>query len=207
MPRLGPVGAFATCSLRSTSVSLVLDRTASGRIAWIGRRATLDPSSAVMRRTVGLLLLAPLLLAPSCNPYACIYRTRFVATAGTASAPAVGRVTVESLNFRDYTAEAQTPVMMAWVVRGEGLAAAPVALTLRDARNPARVVKSLSFQHTSATSFTSGSSLDVAPGERDQMFELLNGNAVVVLELANGSSLTVPVTVTTRENWHRPSCD
>jgi hypothetical protein len=53
----------------------------------------------------------------------------------------------------------------------------------------------------------SASSLDVAPGERDKMLELLDGHAVVVLELAHRSSLSVPVTVTSREEWHRPSCD
>lgn len=160
-----------------------------------------------MRRHARRLLIAPLLLAASCNLYPCIYETRFVATAGTASAAGVGTVTVESLNFRDYTAEAQTPTAITWRVRGNDLAAAPVTLTLRDARDPGRVVKSLSFQTVFATSFTSASSLDVPPGERDQMFELLNGNAVVVLELTNGTSLTAPLTVTTRENWHRPSCD
>jgi hypothetical protein len=92
-------------------------------------------------------------------------------------------------------------------VRGEGLTAAPTRLTLRDSRDLSRIVAELSMQ-TSPVSFAAASAFDVAPADRDRMFELLaSGNARLILDLANDASITVPLTVAIREDWHRPSCD
>jgi len=96
---------------------------------------------------------------------------------------------------------------VSYVARGEGLTAAPARLTLRDSRDLGRVIAELSMQ-TSQVSFAAASAFEVASPDRNGMFELLaGGNARLFLELANDKTLTVPLTVATREDWHRPSCD
>ena len=84
--------------------------------------------------------------------------------------------------------------------------AAPVSLILRDTRD-GRTIATLGMS-TSATSFSAASALDVAPADREAMFQLLaSGSAVLVVQLANDASVIVPLTVATLEDWHRPSCD
>jgi hypothetical protein len=161
----------------------------------------------VMKRHtfVGLLTLS--LAAGGCNVYACKYETRFVATQGSSSSSAVGSVTVQSMNFRDYDPEETALISVSYVAHGEGLTAPPTRLTLRDARDLSRVVSDLGMQ-SSAVSFAAASGFNVASADRNTIFELLaSGNGRVILELTSGNSLTVPLTVATREDWHRPSCD
>ena len=163
-----------------------------------------------MRARIRNFALVPLLLVSTAcrlwNPYACIYQTRFVGTSGTASVTGGGTVVVQYLNFREYTPEAQVESDMTWDVRGHDLAAPAVRLSLRDKRHTGRVVKALSLSGASATAFTAYSSMEIPKAERDQMLTLLNGNAIAVLELADGSWIGVPLTVIQREKWHRPNC-
>jgi hypothetical protein len=156
------------------------------------------------------LLIVTVVSAKGCsgffNPYACIYETRFVGTAGTATTPN-GTVVVEHLNFRDYTPEAQSPTELIWSVRGQDFGALVVSVTLRDTRNPAQVVRPLvSFTQPSPGPFALRDARQIPPGERDQIFNLLSGNAMAVAELTNGSTITVPLPVTERQDWHRPNC-
>lgn len=160
-----------------------------------------------MRRQAVLALLPIVLSVGGCNIYACKYETRFVAVNGTATSPAIGSVIVESMGFRQYMPEQSVSNSVSYVAGGEGLTSPPTRLTLRDNRDLARVVAELSMQ-TSSVSFAAASAFDVASSDRDRMFDLLTGgNARVILDLANDASLIVPLTVTTREDWHRPSCD
>ena len=125
----------------------------------------------------------------------------------TATSPQVGSVNVESIGFRQYKPEQPVSNSVSYVAKGEGLTAAPTRLTLRDVRDLSRVVAELGMQ-TSPVSFAAASAFDVASADRDRMFELLaSGNARLILDLANDASLTVPLTVAIREDWHRPSCD
>ena len=160
-----------------------------------------------MRRRTILACFPLVLSVGGCNIYACKYETRFVSVQGSATSPQVGTVNVESMGFRQYKPEQPVSNSVSHVVRGEGLTAAPTRLTLRDSRDLSRVIAQLSMQ-TSPTSFVAASAFDVASADRDRMFELLaSGNARLVLELANDASLTIPLTVAIREDWHRPSCD
>lgn len=160
-----------------------------------------------MKRRIVLAFLPIVLHAAGCNVYACKYETRIASVQGSATSPQVGTVNVESMGFRQYKPEQPVSNSVSHVVRGEGLTAAPTRLTLRDSRDFSRVIAELSMQ-TSPTSFVAASAFDVASADRDRMFELLaSGNARLVLELANDASLVVPLTVATREDWHRPNCD
>ena len=166
----------------------------------------LPDSRQLVRRHIGFAFLPIFLSLGGCNIYACVYETRFVSVQGTATATGGGTVVVESMGFRQYRPEQPVSNSVSHVVRGEGFAAAPTRLTLRDNRDPGRVVATLSMQ-TSPVSFTAGSSFDVASSDRDRMFELLaSGNARLFLELANDATVIVPLTVQTREDWHRPNC-
>ncbi len=160
-----------------------------------------------MKRRSALALLPILLSVASCNIYACKYETRFVSVRGNATSPQVGTVNVESMGFRQYKPEQPVSNSVSYVAKGEGLTAAPTRLTLRDSRDLSRVVAELSMQ-TSPVSFAAASAFEVASADRDRIFELLaSGNARLILDLANDASLSVPITVATREDWHRPSCD
>lgn len=161
----------------------------------------------MIRRNTVLALLLIVFGSAGCNIYACKYETRFVSVRGNATTSEVGTVIVESMGFRQYMPEQPVSNSVSYVVRGEGLSAAPTRLTLRDSRDLGRIVAELSMQ-TSPVSFAAASAFDVASADRDRMFELLaGGNARLILELANDRTLTVPLTVATREDWHRPSCD
>jgi hypothetical protein len=155
-----------------------------------------------------LLAIVPFVLGVGgCNIYACKYETRFIATQGSASSPTVGSVIAQSMNFRQYKPEQPVSNSVSYVVHGEGLLAAPTRITLRDNRDPSRAVFDLSAQ-TSSTSFAAASGYEVASADRNGMFELLaSGNARVVLEISNGGTLSVPLVTSSREDWHRPSCD
>ena len=142
----------------------------------------------------------------ACNPYACRYRTRFVATSGTTTT-ASGSLIVESLNFREYSEGEPIPNSVSYNMRGESLVAAPTTLTLRD-RSTGAVIQTLSMGHVSTVSMVAGSAFDVAAADRESIFRLLaDGRARVMLELQGGQTVTVDVAVTAREDWHRPSCD
>jgi len=154
-----------------------------------------------------LAILPVLLSVAGCNVYACKYETRFVSVRGNATSPQVGTVNVESMGFRQYKPEQPVSNSVSYVAKGEGLTAAPTRFTLRDSRDLSRVVADLSMQ-TSPVSFAAASAFDVASADRDRIFELLaSGNARLILDLANAASLSVPLTVAIREDWHRPSCD
>jgi len=160
-----------------------------------------------MRHKAALALLPILFSIAGCNIYACKYETRFVSVRGNATSPEVGAVIVESMGFRQYMPDQPVSNSVSYVARGEGLTAAPARLTLRDSRDLGRVIAELSMQ-TSQVSFAAASAFEVASPDRNGMFELLaGGNARLFLELANDKTLTVPLTVATREDWHRPSCD
>jgi hypothetical protein len=160
-----------------------------------------------MKRKIVFALLPVFLSVTGCNIYACKYETRFVSVRSNATSPQVGTVNVESMGFRQYKPEQPVSNSVSYVVRGEGLTAAPTRLTLRDSRDLSRVVAELSMQ-TSSVSFVAASAFDVAPADRDRMFELLaSGSARLILDLANDASMAVPLTVAIREDWHRPSCD
>ena len=136
-----------------------------------------------------------------------IYETRFVATTGTASSPAIGTITVVWLNLRDYSDEAETPVSVGWHIEGTGLVRQPTALSLRDVRDTSRVVAPIPIRVTG--SMLSGSAFDLPnKADRDRVFSLLSGgNGVVVVDAPGAPRLLVRLTVTDREEWHRPRCD
>lgn len=165
-----------------------------------------QPMKKILRAGNTLAVVFILLATGGCNIYACKYNTRFVQVQGTATSASVGRVVVESMGFRQYDPEQPVSNSVSYLARGEGLSTAPTRLTLRDNRDMSRVVADLSMT-TSSVSFTAASAFDVARADRNRIFELLDsGNGRLVLELANDASLVVPLTVSIREDWHRPTC-
>jgi hypothetical protein len=160
----------------------------------------------MLRPTLGVLTITHLVFAQACNPYACVYETRFVSVGGSVAANGA-TVTVVSMSFRQYRPNQPVSNSLSYVARGEALPAAATSLTLVDDRDPARTIATLSFQG-SLVSFSAASAVDVASSERDSMFELLDsGHGQVILRMANGASMTVPLVVAIREDWNRPNCD
>jgi hypothetical protein len=154
------------------------------------------------------LIVAPVLFAAlqaiACDPYACVYETRFVLVNGALQSPN-GQVTVDFVSYRQYRPEQPIPNTVGYSARGEGFAAAPEALILRDSRNGATIF-TLNMS-ASPTSFASGSAFDVPENQRESVFQLLlSGSAQLVVQLANDASIVVPLTVDVQEDWHRPNC-
>jgi hypothetical protein len=158
-----------------------------------------------MARLVPVIVGATTLFLAACNPYACNYETRFVGTGGAASG-VTGNLTVQYVNFRDYSANGPVPASITWQANAERLSSPPKLLTLRDAND--LLVANLSLQSSSTVSMTAAGSTDVAAADRDKIIALLaSGRAQAVLELESGARIVVPLSVASQEDWHRPSCD
>ena len=115
-------------------------------------------------------------------------------------------MTVDYVNFRDYSANGPVPAAITWRASAEKLSSPAKVLTLRDAND--QIVASLSLQSSSGVSMTAAGSTDVAAADRDRIFALLaSGQAQAILELDSGARLVVPLSVASQEDWHRPSCD
>ena len=170
------------------------------------KRSQFDPPARTIR---ALLLLSAAATLGACNIYACRYKTRFVATSGAASSTAIGSVTVEMMNFRDYSDNEPIPRSLTWHITGTGLSSPVTAISLRDARDTTQVIANIPVTGTSGTLAASALELATAT-ERDRVFALLAGNNAVVLVYAGPAGsppLRIPLNVTAKENWHRPNCD
>jgi hypothetical protein len=177
------------------------------------RKALLRPLQAQTSTTsdpvkLSRLVIAPafliILQTPSCNPYACVYETRFVLISGAVQSTN-GSVTVDFVSYRQYRPDQSIPNSVGYNAHGEALAAAPTALLLRDARD-GTTIQTLNVS-TSTTSFAAGSAFVVPDNDSDRIFQLLaSGNVQLVVQLANDASIVVPLAVTTQEDWHRPNC-
>ena len=157
-------------------------------------------------RVTGLLALGASL--GGCDPYACRYETRFVATAGSGSSAGIGTVVAEFVNFREYSMGAPTPSSLVWTIAATQTVNQPVALSLRDGRDTTTIVAALPIG-VSGNALSAGG-LDIATvAERERLFTLLSSEHGVVVVHANGvaGALLIPLTVTALEGWHRPSCD
>lgn len=132
----------------------------------------------------------------------CVYESRFVGTEGQLSVPA-GNVTVRYVNMREYRDGGPISNFLTWSIEADGLASPPKTLTLRNAS--AAIVATLTISGSSTVSMTAYGGLDTSPGDA-RFGLLLSGDASVVLELENGSSITVPLRVTRSEDWHHPNC-
>lgn len=152
------------------------------------------------------LTLAPVLFAGACNINACNYETRFVSVTGTVTV-AGATITMDALGFRQYNPDRPVSNSLSFRGTGERLPSPPASLVLLDDRDASRTVAALSFQG-SAVSFAANSATDVAPSDRDYLFDLLHsGHAYVVLRLADGTTINVPLAVVNFEDWNRPDCN
>jgi hypothetical protein len=150
-----------------------------------------------------LLILAAL---TGCNPYQCIYETRFVSTEPVSTPTAVGTFS-GWVNLRDYSEGQPIPVSIGWNLQVTGSGQTITSLTLRDVRDTTRVMATIGLSPSGVAG--SAGPLLQAKAERDAAFDtLVSGNGVLVA--ATGMSSTpvlIPLTVVTREDWHRPNCD
>lgn len=157
-------------------------------------------------RVTGLLALAA--SSYGCDPYACRYETRFVATAGSGSSAGIGTVVAEFVNFREYSTGEPTPSSLVWTIAALQTVNQPVALSLRDGRDTTQVLAALPIG-VSVNALSAGGLEIATVAERERVFTLLSSENAVVLVHANGvaGALVIPLTVTAIEGWHRPSCD
>lgn len=141
--------------------------------------------------------------ATACNPYQCLYQTRFISTAPDASANAAGTFT-GWVSLRDYSDGEPTPVSVGWNIQVTGAPAPITTLTLRDKRVPATVIATLDLSQSGVAA--SASAPLTTRAERDRVFEVLSsGNAVLVAETSSGS-VQIPLVVSAREDWHHGNC-
>lgn len=161
-----------------------------------------------MRLTHAITLVVAATSLGGCNLYACRYKTRLAATAGAATSPA-GTITVQMMNFRDYSDNEPIPRILTWRIESSAPIASLTSISLRDERDTTQVVANIPVTGTNGT--LAASALELTTGaERDRMFSLLTGGNAVVHVYA-GPAGTPPIRihldVTAKENWHRPNCD
>jgi hypothetical protein len=154
------------------------------------------------------VVLAPLLLGAvlGCNPYQCVYETRFVSTE-PASTPTAAGTFSGWVNIRDFSDGQPVPVSIAWHLQITGSSATITSLTLRDRRDMSQVLATIAVDQ-SGQAGSSAPPLDTR-AERDEAFDtLVSGNGVlVVVTSASSTPVLIDLVVVTREDWHRPSCD
>ena len=153
-----------------------------------------------------LLLCCAAALASACNPYACVYRTRFVAT--TPESSAAGSPSLSGyVNFRDYSDNAPVPNDIVWNIELAGTTATPTRLVLADNRDTTRILATMPIQQ-SAGRISASASTVTSMSQRDLVFDLLSSNnGVLILSLSDRATpVLFRLTVTDRENWHRPNC-
>lgn len=163
----------------------------------------LVPSRAVPRAVSMLaLLFAP---ATACNPYKCVYKTRFVSTEPVPISTPAGTFS-GWINLRDYSDDQPIPVAIGWSLQITGSIATITSLTLRDQRDMSQVLATMAV----SPGGTSASSTPpfVTRAQRDAAFGVLvSGNGVLVAETSASAMPTiVPLAVVGREDWHRPTC-
>ena len=153
----------------------------------------------------GIVLACLGLTLSGCNPYACTYRTRFIATSPTPTVAGVGSF-AGYVNFRDYE-DGPVPASIVWNIEMMNATGTPTRLVLADRRDTAIVLAQVPIQETSGR--LSAFSVNVSTQrDRDRAFEVLStGNGVLILTLTDRSSpAIISLSVTDRENWHRPNC-
>jgi hypothetical protein len=142
----------------------------------------------------------------ACNPYLCIYETRFIATQPQQTITGAGSF-AGYVNFRDYDNDGPVPPSIVWFIEMMGATATPTRLVLADRRDTTIVLADMPIQQIQAR--VSVSAVDVRTElERNRAFEILSsGNGVLILTLSDRASpFVIPLLVTDRENWHRPNC-
>lgn len=142
----------------------------------------------------------------ACNPYRCIYETRFIATQPQATVTGAGSF-AGFVNFRDYDDAGPVPPSIVWIIEMTNATATPTRLLLVDRRDTTIVLADMPIQQIQTR--ISASAVNVLPEqERNRVFEILSsGNGVLVLTLSDRAApVVIPLLVTDRENWHRPNC-
>jgi hypothetical protein len=141
--------------------------------------------------------------ALGCNPYQCIYETRFVSTAPVSTPTAAGTFS-GWVNMRDYSEGQPIPVSIAWNLQIAG--STVTSLTLRDQRDMSKVLATIGVSQSGVAA--SGTPPLQTKAEKDAAFDTLgSGNGVLVAETtASSSPVLVPLTVATRDDWHRGIC-
>lgn len=152
----------------------------------------------VRTATATLMFLA----TPSCKIFGCSYDTRFAGAAGTSNSMA-GNVTAE-VNYRQYHNDNPVPSSVTWRVNGDHLASPATGMRLLSSTGA--FIMDLSLSSTSQSSFTAASAHDIAAGDGDRIYDLLSAGSSVVVDLQNGSTIVVPLHVSSREGWHHPEC-
>jgi hypothetical protein len=125
------------------------------------------------------LYILAVLAVSACNPYDCVYESRFVGANGSADVTN-GSLIVEYVNTRQYRDDGPLPSEVIWHIRAERLVSPATTMTLRNAQG--QVMLTLTMTSTSATSMTAAGSSQITSADRDKFFDLLaGGNATVVL--------------------------
>ena len=154
-------------------------------------------------------LLAPILVVvlvlQGCNPYQCVYETRFVSTEPVSTPTAAGTF-AGWVNLRDYSEGQPIPVSIGWHLQVTGSGPTITSLTLRDVRDTTRVFATIDLSPSGVAG--SAGPLLQTKAERDAAFEtLVSGSGVLVAATsASSTPVLIPLTVVTREDWHRPNC-
>ena len=140
-----------------------------------------------------LVCLAALLTASACNPYKCVYKTRFVSTQPESGATAAGSFT-GTVNLRDYSDGEPVPVTIGWNLQVTGAPAGLTNMTLRDKRDMSKVLATIGFSQ-SGVAASAGAPLQTR-AERDATFgTLVSGNAVLVADLGGSAPILVNLIV------------
>jgi hypothetical protein len=153
------------------------------------------------------LLLVPL-LASSCLLLngRCIYELRSLQASGQAMSGAdsiAGQVSLFEQRDSDPNKS------MYYLLVSPTLKSHVLSASFRDTRNPSQILASLPLDAPTQDPIAEGELSDRNGTSLDGYFELITaGRGILVLEmdLSSSSSITIPLTVTQKQDWTRPYC-
>jgi hypothetical protein len=143
-------------------------------------------------------------LLPGCRLGQCRWETRFIGSAGAFDGSS-GAATVSYVNFRQYHNGDPVPSDLIWHITAEQLTSPATGIALRDAQG--NQIADLSMSFTSPSSLVASSSIHIADSAGDALFATLAADATtVVVTLQSGATISVPLSIQSREDWHHPDC-
>jgi hypothetical protein len=155
--------------------------------------------------------LAPFvaLVASNCMALSgkCIYETRSLQASGrveeNGTELAAGKVTQSET--RDYNPEKS----MYWLVTGASLKGHVTSATFRNSTDPTRVLLTLGLFPPEQAQITEGAVSDKTGTDLGGFWEVLSANTGVIqldTDIPTRPTVTIPLTVTQKQNWIRPNC-
>ncbi len=160
-----------------------------------------------------LLRLLPLALIvlSSCAYFdACNYETRSVQASGEANTNGVQMAAAQIVLSEQRGSDPDRSIY--WIITGANVKGHVVSAAFKDSSDPSSVLLALPLSTAAQASISEGTKTDKTGANLSGFFDLVSaGRGIVEIQtdfyaIDGNNVITVPVTVTQRQDWVRPNC-